>query len=340
MNTLLFIHGPEGLQMGVEDGFMHLEKTKKINKLKWFYYREYAKKNKKCDIQKKMFEVAKSFQPQLIVFFHILDLPVNDKFFLSFKNLESKPTIVYHEEDMYGGWSKPMTKSMKIAFKNADIVSISGLGKWYKNALKYNKTVIYTTHSNRLFRYSQKIELAKERSKDILFIGNRVRSRLGNIRRLHGAKNKEKIVSEVGKHFKTEFALFGKGWDNFPGNKGALNFHKQANVCPEYWFHLSYEHYPEIPYYFSTRLPIALSLGQIYICHLHEGYKDMFKNTDFIYFYKNEDEAIDILNYLKTLSNEQLYQKSVNAKKWANENLSPLVVWGNFYERIKSISNR
>jgi hypothetical protein len=66
----------------------------------------------------------------------------------------------------------------------------------------------------------------------------------------------------------------------------------------------------------------------------------MFKNTDFIYFYKNKDEAIDILNYLKSLNNEQLYQKSANAKKWANENLSPLVVWGNFYERVKSISNR
>ena len=340
MNTLLFINSSEGSQEGVEDGFIHLEKTKKINELKWFYYQDYARNNKNCNIQKKMFEVAKSFQPKIIVLFRIMNFPVSDKFFLSLKNLESKPTIVYHEEDMYGGWSKPMTKSMKIAFKNADIVSISGLGKWYGNAIKYNKTVIYTTHSNCLFRNSQKIELAKERSKDILFIGNRVRSRLGNIRRLHGAKNKEKIVRDVGKHFINEFALFGKGWDNFTGNKGALDFYKQVIVCPKYWFHLSYEHFPEIPYYFSDRLPIALSLGQIYICHLHEGYEELFKNTDFIYFYKNKDEAIDILNYLKSLNNEQLYQKSVNAKKWANDNFSPLVVWGNFYERVKKIRNR
>lgn len=336
MKTLLFLNGPEGCQMGIEDGFQHLKKTKHIDELFWFYYLDYAKKYD-CNIaQKNMVDIAIKFQPQLIVFFHIGNFPVNDKFFTSFKKLPSKPLLVYDEGDIYGGWSKPITRSMKCAFKNVDAVSVRGLGKWYDKISKLNNSVIYTPHSNSLFRYTQNTELKKERSKNVVFAGNRVRSKLGKIRRLHGANDRESVVKYISKYLDNEFELFGKGWNNIPGNRGILDFFKQVEVFHKNWFHLSVEHFPEIPYYFSDRLPIALSSGQIFICHFHEGYQNIFNKSDFIYFFNNKIQAIDIIYYLKSLNYEQLFQKSQNAKKWADENLSPIIVWSNFYKKLQS----
>lgn len=335
MRTLLFLNGPEGCQKGIEDGFLNLRETNKIKEMKWFYHLDYLKTHSVEQTKNKMLEKAQDFQPELIVFFHIGDFPVSDNFFTSFRKIASAPKIVYDEGDMYGGWAKPINAQMKIAIRNADVVSIRGLGKWYKSVKKLHQNVIYTPHSNSLHRLSKNIILSEKRNREIIFIGNRVISKLGNIRRLPGASKREKTVLDLSRHFNSDLFLYGNGWNNLPGNKGPLEFDEQVKVCSNHWFHLSIEHYPSIPYYFSDRLPIALSSGQIYVCHYHKGYTEMFRNTDFIYFFKTETEAIDILNYLRSLSSRQLYSKSVNAKKWADNNLSPIVIWNNFYSNLE-----
>lgn len=332
MKVLLFLNGPDGWQLGIEDGFTNLHLKGLISELKWFYFEEFVKSESASRCILKMHEIAIDFLPDLIIFFHIGRLSINKKFIIELKNIESKPLIVYDEGDMYGGFSKPITKSMKLMFRFTDFVSIRGLGKWYMKVRKFNQNVLYVPHSNSLLRFSEKLHLNK--NKEIIFIGNKVSSRLGQLRRLSGAYEREKYIIEMAKHFPNQISIYGKGWDNLNGYKGKLDFLKQIDVCQNAYIHISYEHYPEIPYYFSDRLPIALSAGQIYVCHYHVGYEDMFKNCDFIYFFKTTNEAIDIINYLFSLSNDELNKKSKNAKEFSNRFLSPNVVWQSLLERI------
>jgi hypothetical protein len=339
MKVLLFLNGKEGSQMGIEDGFHHLLERKLIVDLRMCYYEAASEFSDNTSVKKEMMFIAKEFLPTVIIFFHIASFKISYGDIIGFKSLSSNPMIVYDEGDMYGSWSKPITKSMKTLFKHADLISIRGLGKWYNTVKVFNDNVTYVPHSNSLNRFIENKENVITRKKELLFIGNKVGSRLGRIRRLPGAYERESFVNFVDLNYKNKVVIYGRGWDGLTGNKGPINFFSQSKICEEYWFHISFEHYPDIPFYFSDRLPIALATGQIYICHYHKGYEELFRNTDFIYFFKNNEEFKYIVSYLMSLGHDQLLDKSKNAKKWISNNLSPNVVWGNLLEEIKRKNN-
>ena len=247
MKTLLFLNSAEGSQYGIEDGFTALLDKGTITELKWFYFEDYSKKNSVEKTLEKMYSEAKEFNPELIVLFHVGRFPINESFITNLKKLKSKPIIAYDEGDMYGGWSKPITNSMKLIFKYADVISIRGLGKWYNTVKKYNKNIIYTPHSNSLYRYTKDIKINTLKKHKIIFVGNRIKSRLGRIRRLPGAYGREKFVNKISYNFINDFKLNGKGWENLIGNQGKLDFIEQSELYSNSLIHLSYEHYPSIP---------------------------------------------------------------------------------------------
>ena len=87
MKVLLFLNGPEGWQTGIEDGFSHLHVTGVIDEVKWFYLDDYLKKKGMVEGLSKAIEIAETFQPDMIVTFHIGKLPITDKFILTLKNM-------------------------------------------------------------------------------------------------------------------------------------------------------------------------------------------------------------------------------------------------------------
>jgi hypothetical protein len=334
MKTLLLLNGANESQKGIEDGFLYLKSNETISDLKWFYFEPFAEKNGVKICIEAIEELAKEFLPRFIVIFHISKFPISDSLIFNLRNISSKPKIVYDEGDMYGGLSKPLTKSMKTLIRGADYVSIRGLGNWLQTIRKINSSIIYTPHSNSLHRFTQLLQCQKERENSIVFIGNRVTSRIGNIRRLKGAAKREKLVKYVSKSFPDKFKIYGSGWNKLDNCQGILPFFKQSEVCSNSWIQISYEHFPNIPFYFSDRLPIALSCGQVYVTHYHIGYEHIFNDCDFIYFYKSEKEAVEILTYLLSLSRSELYEKGYRAKQWSDKHLNPNLIWGNLMQNI------
>jgi hypothetical protein len=339
LKVLLFLNGPEGSQIGQEDGFGFLKSIGKISDLNYYYLEDFINKNSNSSGFEEAEKIAEQFQPNLIVLFHISTLKISYHFIMALKNLSSKPIIAYDEGDMYGSWAKPMTSSMKKIIKHADVVSVRGLGNFGKQVAKINKNFIYTPHHAELARFNQGNEILTKRKYDIVFIGNRITSRLALIRRLPGAKQREKFVAAIGKEFGDRFMLFGNGWDKFTGNAGPVNFDDQVSIYSDTWVTLAYEHYPKIPYYFSNRLPIALMAGSLYVCHYHEGYDFIFKNCDFIFFYKNNQQAIDIIRYINSLNKSDLLERSKRAKAFAYKYFHPSVVWNNFFDNVFKIYN-
>jgi hypothetical protein len=335
MKVLLFLNGFDGCQTGIEDGFRFILDSGKIKELEWFYFEDFAKKNTPIESRNKMFEIADKMQPNLIVFFHINRFKINDRFILGLKNLDSTPILVYDEGDMYGTWSKPITKSMKLIIKSVDVVSIRGLGRFYRKIHGYNSNIIYTPHHNDIARFDNVKNTILPRKKEIVFIGNRVKPKfLSFFRRLPGARGRENFVKKIGIIFKSKFKIYGLGWTGFDGNQGPIDFYLQNEIYKNSLITLAYEHYPNTPYYFSNRLPIALMNGSIYVCHKHDGYDIMFPNCDFIFFFNSINEAIDIMNYLFSLSDSELLTRSNNAKKFAERQYHPNIIWMNFFDNV------
>lgn len=339
IKTLLFLNGPEGCQTGIEDGFNFLKATGEISDLKWFYLGDFSKRAGVGAGLVKAIEVAEEFQPSLIVIFHVGKHDITDKFVLALKNLASKPILAYDEGDMYGTWAKPIPKSTEIIIKRADVVSIRGLGKFYEQISRLNNRIIYTPHHADIARFDKEPYLLSERKNKLVSIGNKVKPRsMSWIRRLPGARERERFVKAMGAEFSNEFVLHGNGWDGFAGNQGPVDFYKQLEVYRESWITVAYEHYPEIPYYFSNRLPIALMAGSLYVCHYHKGYENIFKNCDFIFFFDTDQEAIDLINCIQSLSKEDLLERSARARAFALKYFHPNVIWMNFLHNVLSVA--
>lgn len=341
MKVLLFLNGFEGCQTGIEDGFLNLVRENRIDDLKWFYYLEYAKLQSANKAREKMLELATDFQPDMIVFFHIGNLSVDKTFILKFKNLNSKPILVYDEGDMYGTWAKPVYKSMKVMFSLADVVSIRGLGAFEKTVRKFAQNVIYTPHHNDIARHLQHPFVMAENKNDIILIGNRIKPRiLSWIRRLPGALGRESFAKAMADYFPEHFHLYGNGWSGFQCNRGPVDFYSQNEYYRKSLITVAYEHYPKIPFYFSNRLPMALMNGSLYVCHYHGGYEQIFPENDFIFFFRSNEEARNIIERLRSMDPEDLRARSERAREFALKHYHPNVIWGNFFTKALTYGSK
>ncbi len=335
MKILLLLNGIEGCQTGIEDGFKYLESIRIIESLKWFYLDSYIKEFGTFAAEEKVLSISEVMQPSLIIVFHLGKVKITKSYLQKLKSINSRPHLIYDEGDMYGTWAKPITESMKVIIREADVVSIRGLGKFQQQLYKLNKNIIYTPHHADIARFDKEPYILRERKNKLVLIGNKVKPRfLSSIRRLPGAKEREKFIKYMGNQFANEFVLYGNGWAGLKGDQGPVDFYQQLNVYRDSWITVAYEHYPKIPYYFSNRLPIALLAGSLYVCHYHEGYEKIFKNCDFIFFFKSNSEAVDIVNYILSLGKKDLLARSKRARKFSLKHFHPNVCWSNFYYNI------
>jgi hypothetical protein len=337
MKVLILLNGPSGWQTGIEDGFSHLRSINRISELKQFYFEDYARHHGAARTLQYAIEMAESFLPELIVIFHIGSLPLSDDFPAKLKSIASKPILVYDEGDMYGSWAKPMTQSMKIIMRHSDVVSLRGLGVFAEKVSKLCNNVIYTPHHADIARYDREPHILTERAHKITLIGNNMKPRIsGLIRRLPGSRDREKFADFLTKSFTGEFSLFGNGWEGSPCNRGPVDFQKQLEIYRNTWVTVAFEHYPQIPYYFSNRLPLAMLAGSLYVCHYHEGYEHIFGGSDFIFFYNTVKESRDVIDYVLSLSQEDRLERSKRAREFALKHYHPDPHWTNFYDNVLS----
>jgi len=331
MKVFLLLNGDNGWQTGIEDGFSHLAASRQIQDLRWLYLEHTTRTMGAAGAMKAALAQASEFNPDMVVIFHIGKVPITDAFLADLKNLPSRPILVYDEGDMYGTWAKPITASMRVCIRRADAVSLRGLGVFARDIARINDRIFYTPHHADIARFDREPYVLEDRENEIVLIGNRIKSRyLGLLRRMPGSWGRERFVRHIGKVFGPTFVLHGSGWGGFAGNRGPVGFQNQLDVYRRSWITVAYEHYPKIPYYFSNRLPIAMMAGSLYVCHAHGGYEDLFRGTDFIFLFRDNDEAVDAIRYVLSLDKSDRLERGRRAREFALRHFHPHVVWRNF----------
>lgn len=324
-----------GDQCGPRDAFDGMVKDGVLSHCFVFSYLCEARENRNDPVTlQKLYEVVCRFQPDVIFWQHVGKFPVTREFIEKLKRVDPRPTLVYHEGDVFGKWTKRPTEAMKVLASAADLVFLVGLGdlaQWFAKCGA--QKVLYAPHSVDTVRFGKPWEPTLSRDFDAVMIGNRLTSRVPFFR-IPGAREREKLALKLGERLGGRFAVFGRGWDGFGFSQGAIPFHEQENVMRKSWVSISWDHFDQTPFYFSDRLPISLLSGVPHVTNYQPGYEKIFSDGRHVYLANSVDNAVDGVLFLLSQPRHTLIEWGRQAREWAGQRLTSKVVYRGMVEKI------
>ena len=231
-----------------------------------------------------IFALCEEAAPDAVLFTKIDEFPVDDRWLSALRGTPSRPLLVYYDGDIYGRVFKRMSAETRAMCRYADLVLLCGFGA---NARHFEtagaRRIGYLPHNASLAQFGAAWTPTATRDRDVIVIGNRIRGRVAlqerfSWARMPGVFAREQLVRQLGAAFGARFAVYGKGWDGFVGNRGPVAFARQHDVLRDSWLSVGYDHFPGTPLYFSDRLPIALLSGVAHAVHYHPGYESLFRS--------------------------------------------------------------
>lgn len=268
--------------------------------------------------------IANEFQPDIILWQHISRFGATREDFIRLKIIESHPTLVYHEADMYGGLIKPPSREMLALARESDLVFIAGLGiwaQWLRARGVHNLRYIPKFVHHALFDTPWEPPL--DRDFDIVMIANMVDSRLPIPgRRMPGAAERAKLARTLRRIHGDRFALFGRNWERYGLSATSIPSIEQTNVMRRSWMSVIWDHYPDVPYYFSDRLPISLFSGVLHVTNYHPGYEVLFRNGHDLIYCKTVDDMIDAIDCCLGRPKKDLIEIGCNGRDYARKHLT------------------
>jgi spore maturation protein CgeB len=141
-------------------------------------------------------------------------------------------------------------------------------------------------------------------------IGNNVSSRLP-WRTAPGSRWRKELAKLFYKKLGNRFAVFGHGWKADYG-KGPLPFDEQVNAYHSSRMGIGVNNALGARYYFSNRLPIALSSGVPFVHNYEAGYEEIFKPIEDFCFFRTTSEAWELTKQL--LEKDQNELDKIGAK--------------------------
>jgi hypothetical protein len=182
------------------------------------------------------------------------------------------PTVLYYENDPWGGWAKRVNQTMAAWFAAADVV--------FTTAREPHRS-LFRRHGARDVRFSPQTycqvtladaeatqpEPGERPAYDAVMIGNRL-ARWGRVSRMPGAVARARLVRGLQRRPDLRLALYGRGWKG-RGVKGPIPYIRQAAAVREGLVSVNWDHFPRHESYSSDRLPISLLAGRAHVTTAH-----------------------------------------------------------------------
>ncbi len=283
---------------------------------------------------KRLLDLADGFLPTVVFWQHVGRFPVTHEALRRLQELESRPTIVYHEGDVYWRFRTRPTRSMRILTAHAHIAFVVGLGQ---NARQFRrmgaKRVIYSPSAADEIRFGTPWDPDKANRAGVVIIANRGTSAIKGLS-IPGEAYREKLVMALHRRLGRQLVVYGRGWEDFPFAAGPLPFSEQENIMRRHLLSASWSHF-NAPFYFSNRLPIALLSGVAHATNYQPGYELMFRNGEELVYYHSIDEAVDWIDWLLSRPKSRLIDIGLAGQKLARERLTSEVVFRNMIAHIR-----
>lgn len=272
------------------------------------------------DVTQEIVNLAKDFQPSSVLWSHTGSLFVGEDDIRKIRGLSSTLSIGYWDGDIYQK-PLPLPKEIISLCKKCDVVFMQGAGDFSnllnKNGCKDIRYVPATTDTNRFCKLRSPDQ---EIIYDVVMIGNNVTSRIP-WRTAPGSRWRKELAEFFFKKLGDRFAIFGYGWRTKYG-KGPLPFSEQDNLYHSSRVALGVNNALGARYYFSNRLPIALSSGVPVVHNYESGYEEIFKPAEDFFFFKTTSEAWNMTKQLLERDQKELDEIGLRAYKFALERLT------------------
>ncbi len=326
MGPFKLLHLPNGSddvisrQSGPRDAFekLHQEGVLSAYEVSLFLA-EFRRSRDAAAVQKEILRCAKAMRPDIIFWQHISEFPVDRKFFHDLRDASQGALLAYHEGDAFDRCVKRISPSLRTAMSSADIVFTVALGKLAQLMRKNGaKDLRYLPHSYDKRRFGKPWDFSDRREYKVAMIANSGRRRIPGLY-MPGGRQRACLAQRLATAHGADFALYGRSWPEFASLRGPLAFDRQEQAIRNSWVSVNWDHFDDLAYYFSDRLPISLVAGVPHVTTYHEGYEDMFSGCPGLYTARSVDEAVAKVDWVLSHSRKQLVEIGQATYEWVKE---------------------
>jgi hypothetical protein len=267
------------------------------------------------ELESHLLKVAEEFKPTGILWAHTSGFNVSRDTVDRLRRLQSAPSLGYHEGDLYESPYKRLPDEMISLISGCDVFFCQGFGAM-TDLLRKNgcRDIRYVPPPTDEWRFGRLRSAADEIVFDVVMIGNYVSSRLP-WRTMPGSRLRRELSLLLYKQLGSRFAVFGHGWSG-PFAAGPIPFDQQEKAYHRSRIAVGINNL-HARYYFSNRLPIAMSSG-IPIVHNYEpGLEEIFSAECGAFFFEEISEAWGVIQRLLGKEQTELDEIGVKARQFA-----------------------
>ena len=313
-----------GWQSGPRRAFEKMREEGDLSDYRAISFEHLAQTQSHDAVREEIASACRDFRPDIVLWQHVSGFEVTESFLNDLKRTDSRPCLVYHEADVFGRLIKRPTRSMRLLAAAADIVFTVGTGWWADRLRGLGASdVRYAPHYYDEDMFGTAWEPTAEREFDIVMIANLVESRFRMLGLgLPGTRERRALAIELDRRHGSRFALYGRGWDDYPFARGPIEFDRQVDVVRRGWISVIWNHFPDVPDYFSDRLPISFASGVAHASNAHPGYGKLFRNGETLIYEDSVAALADRLDAELKRPGQELIDIGEAGKRYAADNLT------------------
>jgi len=238
-------------------------------------------------------EIAKKQKPDFIFFqhFHFHRIPDPTVLIGALRRIVPEAVLFVSSGDSFGRWTRPLPRSLIQASRAADLTFLSGMGYVADHlAKKGGKNISLMPHGFCPVRFPKKTSLSPQPAVDwevVCVASNyRVRNPFSYLYQRKLARIRE--VQKLWRRYGKRFALFGKGWEGFPGWRGPLPYENQGDIFRSSRVVVGGHPGGGMDYYLSDREFIAMASGTPFVEYWTPRINTIFQDENHWYLYRDE----------------------------------------------------
>jgi hypothetical protein len=281
-------------------------------------------------IAEEILETLRQHGHELVVWMHTGLLSVTDADLDAIEAMPQHPTMVYWEGDSYHPFYKPIPRQMLSIMRRCSQLFMPCGGPIVRSLRRAGvRTVRYAPSCASGTRFPAVWDAERETVHSVVMIGNRVSRRLP-LKRMPGARTRERLVKALEKRYGSQFAVYGHGWTG-PSAMGPCEFDEQARVYSRASVTIGVNN-STYPLVFSNRLPIAMACGIPVVYSSNARFAEVFPANVRATFFTSVAEALTTIDGLLGSEATALQEMSLRNRAFFETDLMRSLVARHIFE--------